>query len=235
MAITSIHPEVGENLGLEHKSLVAKIVERLESMIISGALQSGERLVEQRLCEQMGVSRSPLREAFRLLENRGFVTREARRGVTVAKTSLKEAIDAYTIRANLESLATYLAVKRNEPGLVAKLKELHDKMTQVAAREDRKSYYRLNAEFHAAVIEACGNHQLIEMLDMFARHTARYRREVLAIPGKLESSLKKHRALIRSIEQGDAEQAEALRKASILENIELIEKRYNKERGTDED
>jgi len=225
-------PGTLERLGTQHKSLVTEIVEQLEAKIISGELKPEERLVEQTLCEQMGVSRSPLREAFRLLENRGFVKKEARRGVTVTKASLKEAIDVYVIRANLESLATHLAVKRNDPGLVRVLKELHQKMVQVAGKGDRKTYYRLNAEFHSAVIRACGNEQLIDMLDVFGKHTARYRLQVLSIPGKLEESVKKHGALIRSIELGDAERAEALRKESILENIALLEQHLEEKKGT---
>ncbi len=228
----SLEPGTLEKLGTEHKSLVTTIVEQLESKIISGALKPGERLVEQTLCEQMGVSRSPLREAFRLLENRGFVKKEARRGVTVAKASLKEAIDVYVIRANLESLATSLAVRRNDPELVRILKELHEKMLQVARKGDRKTYYRLNNEFHSAVIRACGNEQLISMLDVFGKHTTRYRLQVLSMPGKLEESVKKHGALIRSIELGDAARAEALRKESILENIALLQQHLEDKKGT---
>ena len=228
-------PETFGKLGAEHKSLVATIVEQLESKIISGALKPEERLVEQTLCEQMGVSRSPLREAFRVLENRGFVKKVARRGVTVTKGSLKEAIDVYVIRANLESLATSLAVRRNDPQLIGILKELHKKMVQVAEKGDRKTYYRLNNEFHAAVIHACGNDQLIDMLDVFGKHTTRYRREVLSIPGKLEESVKKHNALIRSIERGDAKQAEELRRESILENIALLQQHFDNKGGPHED
>lgn len=218
-----------QKLGSEHKSLVSTIVEELETRIISGVLAPGSRLVEQTLCEQMGVSRSPVREAIRVLENRGFVKKEARHGVTVSHATLKEAIDAYTIRANLESLATYLSVKQSTPELVSTLKELHRKMTEVAEKGDRKAYYRLNTEFHETVIGACGNSQLIEMLGIFSKQTARYRKEVMAIPGKLDESLKKHRALIRSIEQGDAEEAEASRKASILENIALLRRHFESE------
>lgn len=217
-----------EKLGAEHKSLVATIVEQLESRIISGALQPGERLVEQTLCEQMGVSRSPLREAFRLLENRGFVKKQARRGATVAEASLQEAIDVYVIRANLESLATSLAVKRGDPTLVGRLRALQEKLVEAVKRGDRKTYYRLNHEFHATVIRACGNQQLIDMLEVFGKHTSRYRIQVLSIPGKIEESVRKHEALIRSIEIGDADLAEALRKDSILENIALLKQHFDK-------
>jgi DNA-binding GntR family transcriptional regulator len=156
------------------------------------------------------------------------------RGLTQENGHGHLAIDVYVIRANLESLATYLAVKRNDPHLIGVLRELHEKMVQVAKKGDRKTYYRLNGEFHSAVIHACENEQLIDMLDMFGKHTARYRSEVLSIPGKLDDSVKKHSVLIRSIELGDAERAEALRKESILENIALLQQHYDN-RGHHED
>jgi DNA-binding GntR family transcriptional regulator len=220
-------PREPEGLGDTHKSLVATIVETLESRIISGALKPGERLVEQRLCEQFAVSRSPLREAIRILENQGFLIKRARRGVTVAEATLKEAIDVYTIRANLESLATFLAVRRHEPDLVGRLRELNAKMVRAVEKGDARSYDRLNTEFHDTLIQACGNERLIQMLTVFAKHTARYRKEVLSIPGKLEESVRKHEALIRSIESGDASGAERIRRNDILANIPLLEQRFN--------
>lgn len=223
-----------ERGGIAHKSLVAAIVEKLEAQIISGELKPGERIVEQKLCEQYGVSRSPIREAFRILENQGFLVNRARRGVSVARATLKEARDAYTIRANLESLATFLAVKRKEPGLVERLKELHREMARMVEQGDEKGHARLNDRFHEVLINACGNEQLIQMLMVFAKHTARYRKEVLSIPGKLDESLRKHEMLIRSIEYGDAEGAERIRKNSILANISLLEQRFDGEK-VDED
>ncbi len=225
-------PEAG---GIEHKSLVAAIVEKVEAWIISGELPPGERIVEQKLCTQLGVSRSPVREAFRILENRGFLVNRARKGVSVARATLQEARDAYTIRANLESLATFLAVKRQEPGLVERLKELHREMGRAIAAGDEAAHSRLNDRFHETLINACGNEQLIQMLTVFAKHTARYRKEVLSIPGKLDESLKKHEMLIRSIEYGDAEGAERIRKNSILANIPLLEQRFDGEKGQHED
>ena len=227
--------QASEAVGIEHKSLVAAIVEKLEAQIISGALRPGERIVEQHLCELLGVSRSPVREAFRILENQGFLVNRARKGVSVARATLKEARDIYTIRASLESLATFLAVKRGDPGLVRRLKELHREMARVIAEGDEKAYTRLNDLFHETLIDACDNQQLIQMLSVFAKHTARYRKEVLSIPGKLDESLKKHEMLIRSIEYGDAEGAERIRRNSILANIPLLEQRFDGEKGEHED
>lgn len=211
---------------IEFKSLVSTIVEELEKQILNGELKPGERIGEQRLCEQLGVSRSPVREAFIILESQGFLIREARKGATVAMATLKEAIDVYTIRANLESLATYLAVKNNKPGLVQELKELNKQLEQVHFSGNEKEYFMLNEKFHETLINECGNQQLIQMLNVFAKQTARYRKMVLSIPGKIEESIKRHERLIKSLEYGDAEGAEKIRKESILANITLLVQRF---------
>lgn len=218
---------------LKLKSLVETIVENLEEQILTGQLKPGERIGEQKLCEQLGVSRSPVREAFIILENQGFLVKEPRKGVTVAMTTLKKAVDAYTIRANLESLATYLTVKNNSPGLIEKLKKLNKEVEQACAAANKNKYYRLNNLFHETVIQECGNQQLIQMLAVFAKHTARYRKEVLSIPGKMEESIKNHNILIKSLEYGDAEGAEKIRKESILANINLLKQRYEEEKNVE--
>lgn len=214
---------------LEHNSLVDTIVEKLETMIINGTLKPGERIFENKLCERLGVSRSPIREAFRILEGQGFLVNQPRKGVSVARASFKEATDAYVIRANLESLAIVLTVQKREPGLVESLKVIHENMKKLASLGDEAGYIRANDEFHEIMVKACGNDQLIQMLGRFVKQTARYRKMVFVIPGKMDESLDSHEMLIRSIEFGDAEGAGNIRKNSILTNIRLLEKLFQGE------
>jgi DNA-binding GntR family transcriptional regulator len=210
---------------INHKSLVEYIVDNIEQQIIDGALKPGERIIESALCKKLNISRSPIREACRIMESRGYVVRIPRRGVFVAQVSPQEAEDIYRIRANLESLATYLAVKNMDPETLNQMKALHRKMIKLAEKENISGYYRSNLKFHKVLINACGNKRLIQMIDTFVKQTRRYRVEVLSIPGRLKASIENHEKIIRSIEQGDAEQAELLRKNTILNNIpKLIDK-----------
>lgn len=206
----------------EHKSLVASIVETIEEKILNGELQPGEWIRELNLCDELGVSRSPIREALLILENQGFLVKEARKGVRVAKTTYKEAVDAYTIRANLESLATFLAVRSGKQGLAAQLQALNQQLVKACADGNEKDYYQLNTRFHQTLIGACDNERLIRMLHVFTKQTARYRKGVLYRPGRMEESLKRHELLIKSVEEGDAEAAERLRKEAILGNIKYL-------------
>ena len=215
---------------IKQKSLVDYIIQDLEDKIISGILEPGERIVEETLCKEFGVSRSPVREALRTLESQGYVTREPRKGVTVSRVTAKEIEDTYRIRANLESLAVYLAVKKQDPKVLQQLEKNHHKMTDLA--EDGKvsgAYFNLNLQFHKILVDACDNKRLTQMIDTLVKQTRRYRAHILSIPGRIEASLKNHEMIIRSFEAGDAKKAESLRKTTILKNIRTFTEKFEKE------
>ncbi len=205
---------------IKHESLVEKIVQGLEKKILDGSLKPGERIIEVSLCKILGVSRSPLREAFRILESKGFVTREPRKGITISQITPREVEEIYVIRANLESLATYLAVKKQNPDALKKLRKLHQQMVAVAIKGNTSAYFSLNLKFHDTLIGACENSRLIRLIDTFGKQTMRYRLEAITVHGWMDSSIKIHEAILDSFASGDAEKAEQLRKQSVLSHIE---------------
>jgi len=219
---------------INHKSLVEHIFQDLENKIIAGALKPGQRVVEEELCRSFGVSRSPVREALRILESQGFVQREPRRGVTVTKISSKEAEDIYTIRARLDSLALYLAIKRNKPDVVPKLKKLHEKMLAVAEGNNVNEYFKLNQKFHELIFRESDNQRLIKLLETFDKQTLRYRRMVVHAPGWMQDSIKNHESIIHWFETGDLEHAEKIRKSTIMSNIRQRFSTKNIEEENDE-
>jgi len=215
---------------IKQKSLVEYIIQDLEDKINGGVLKPGERIVEETLCKAFGVSRSPVREALRILESQEYVAREPRKGVTVSSVTAEEIDDTYRIRANLESLAVYLAVKKQDPKVLQQLGKIHNKMMKLA--EDGKvsgAYFDLNLKFHKTLVDACGNKRLIQMIDTFVKQTKRYRTQILSIPGRIEASLKNHEMIIRSFEAGDAKKAESLRKETILKNIHTYAEKLERE------
>jgi DNA-binding GntR family transcriptional regulator len=220
---------------IQQKSLVEYIIQDLEEKINSGVLKPGERIIEEALCRNFGVSRSPVREALRTLESQGYVKREPRKGVTVSVVTAKEIEDIYRIRANLESLAVYLTVKQQDPKVLKQLNTIHQKMIKMATGEKvTDTYFNLNLKFHKTLVDACGNPRLIQMIDTFVKQIKRYRMKILSMPGRLESSLKNHEMIVRSFEAGDAEKAESLRKETILRNIRTFTERSGEEKK-DED
>jgi DNA-binding GntR family transcriptional regulator len=201
---------------IKQKSLPEHIAEDLERKIIAGTLRPGQRIVEQALCRTFGVSRSPVREAFQMLESQGFLVREPRKGVSVARVSPQEAEQIYRIRACLEGLAVSLAVEQRTPALLASLKKLHQQMVEAAARRRVSTYQALNEKFHELLLAASGSPRLIQLIRSFDKQTVRYRLAVTNAPGWMPNSAKIHEAIIASFETGDAEAAERLRRESIL-------------------
>ncbi|MHB8910036.1 MAG: GntR family transcriptional regulator [Syntrophales bacterium] len=205
---------------IKQKSLAEHIVEDLEQKIISRTLKPGQRIIEEALCRTFGVSRSPVREAFQILESRGFVVREPRKGISVAKITPQEAEDIYRIRASLDGLATALAVQKRTPELIKKVRKMHEQMIRAAEKENGAAYQVLNQKFHELIISACGNPRLIQLIDNFDKQTMRYRLAVMSGPGWMRNSTRLHTAIVDAVEAGDAEAAERIRRKSILGQVE---------------
>jgi DNA-binding GntR family transcriptional regulator len=204
---------------IKQKSLAEHIASDLVRKIVDGALVPGQRIIEQALCRTFGVSRSPVREAFQILEAQGFVVREPRKGVSVAKVTPQEAEHIYRIRASLEGLAMSLAVQNRTLELVEKLKALHRQMVQAAARGKVASYHKLNEKFHELLIGSCESPRLIQLIQSFDRQTLRYRLAVTSAPGWIANSTRIHEAIVASFEAGDAEAAERIRREAILSQV----------------
>jgi DNA-binding GntR family transcriptional regulator len=205
---------------IQQKSLAEHIVEDLEQKIIAGVHAPGQRIIEEALCNVYGVSRSPVREALRILENQGFVVREPRRGISVAKITPQEAEHIYRIRANLEGLAMSLAVQNQTPELLKKLKEFHQQMIRAAEMKTPSTYHKLNQKFHEMIINACNSPRLIQLIHSFDKQTTRYRLAVTQAPRWMVTSAQIHAAIVAAFEAGDAEAAEQIRKKAILGQIE---------------
>jgi len=205
---------------IRQRSLAEHIVEDLERRIIARTLKPGQRIIEESLCKTFGVSRSPVREAFQILESRGFVVREPRKGISVAKITPQEAEDIYRIRASIEGLAMSLAVRKQTPVLLKELKKLHAQMIRASVKENGKTYNNLNQKFHELIIIACGNQRLVRLIRNFDKQTILYRLAIVNSPGWMLNSTKIHEAIITAFEAGDAEAAEQIRKESILGQLE---------------
>jgi DNA-binding GntR family transcriptional regulator len=205
---------------IKQKSLPEHIADDLERKILAGTLKPGQRMIEEALCRAFGVSRSPVREAFQVLESQGFVVREPRKGVSVAKVTPQEAADIYQIRASLEGLATALAVQRRTPALMTQLKQAHQELRRAAGQDNLRAYQRLNRRFHELVIGGCGNPRLIQLIRAFDKQTLRYRLAVRSAPGWMANSMRLHALTMASFEAGDAEKAERIRKEAILSQID---------------
>src|SRR5687768_2144921 len=142
---------------MQSSSLPTLVQRELTQQIIAGDLRAGGKLNEVDVAARLGVSRGPVREAFRALEESGLVRFEKNRGVFVRSVSLREADEIFELRALLDGFAGRRAAKNATANDVAGLEHLVSRMDAAAARGDSDAYFALNLEFHERIVELAGN------------------------------------------------------------------------------
>jgi phosphonate utilization transcriptional regulator len=178
---------------------------RRERRIVAGELAPGAKLNEAELASAMGISRGPVREAFRALEQAGLVQTEKNRGVFVRLVSLEEANEIYEVRAALESQIGRLAAERAKPAQLERMRAIVKRMHSAGRKRDPDAYFPLNIEFHELLAEAAGNRSLAAHYRRVVNELNLYRRE--AIQRNLDVipvSTREHEAVVEAIAKGDA-------------------------------
>jgi DNA-binding GntR family transcriptional regulator len=165
---------------------------RLREAIVTGELEPGTRLLENELADRMQISRTPLREAFRQLEAEGLVQRVPAVGVFVAAVSREDADDVYLVKGALQVLAVDLACQRITDRELAELRFIVDEMKAAVDRADHAYYADLVDRFHALLLTAARSATLAGLYATLESRIRRYRRFVLAQPGREADSFQEH-------------------------------------------
>jgi DNA-binding GntR family transcriptional regulator len=189
----------------ERRVLHEAVAERLRDLIVEGVLAPGAHLNERVLCERLGVSRTPLREAFRTLAGEGIVELQPNRGAVVATLSREDVEHAFELMAALESLAGGLAATRATGAERDELRALHFEMLAAHARRDLPTYYRLNSTIHRRLVACARNPVLAET---YARLNARLqslRFRSNLNRDKWDAAVAEHAAMIEALDAGDGE------------------------------
>ncbi len=190
------HPTIAM---LQTSSLTSAVQQALERMITLGELGPGDKLNEAALAERLGVSRGPVREAFRVLEEAGLLTLKKNRGVYVRQIPLQEALEIYELRAMMEAhVGAVLAESASEEQLTS-LQVMIDSMEQAVQAQDSALYYRLNVEFHETMVSFAGNRKLYLLYRRLTRELALFRRRNLAVQSLLTGSIQEHREVLAAI------------------------------------
>ena len=196
-------------------STVEGVSQYLEKAIVFGELKPGSRLIERDLAETLGVSRIPIREAFRILEVAGLVKIIPRKGAQVTAISPKEIEDIYTLRAHLVSLAAKLAASHAQESDLQAMSQISERMTEKMKKNDFRSYFELNVQFHHLLAKASGNQKLKQILENLGKQTFRFRYISLGLPGRLKLTLGKHQQLIAAIKNRNGKLSEKIAKRNI--------------------
>lgn len=196
----------------EIKPLRDKIVSSIRDAIIEGRIKAGERLMEPDVARNLGVSRTPLREAFLQLESEGFVKVTPRRGAVVSELSVKDAEETYVIKSALEGLAARLAVKNMTEELLQQLRSLNNEMEKKSKQKDKdyRAILDLNAKYHYLMNKASGNEKLCHSINLLRKQTLRYNYIYLNVLSHIDQSIQEHKAIIDALEQRDQKLTEKL-------------------------
>jgi len=196
----------------EIKPLRDKIVSSIRDAIIEGRIKAGERLMEPDVARNLGVSRTPLREAFLQLESEGFVKVTPRRGAVVSELSVKDAEETYVIKSALEGLAARIAVKNMTEDLLQQLRSINNEMEKKAKQKDKdyRAILDLNAKYHYLMNKASGNEKLCRSIGLLRKQTLRYNYIYLTVLSHIDQSIQEHKAIIDALEQRDQKLVEKL-------------------------
>ena len=192
---------------LRSASLSSAAQHEIERMILEGEIKAGAKLTEAWLSERLGVSRGPIREAFRMLEEAGLVRQEKNRGVFVREIPLEEALEIFDLRAAMDELIGRRLAESITPEQMKAMRAIVDEMDSAARAGDADTYHLLNLQFHDALVTFAGNRKLAGIYRKLVKELALYRRRNLRDQAVLPHSAAEHRAILKAIASGDAAHA----------------------------
>ncbi len=188
---------------VQNSSLTRLVADSVERLILSGELAPGAKLNEAVLADRFRVSRGPLREAFRLLEESGLIYQEKNRGAFVRVVELSEASELYDVRAGLDATAGRQLAQRINAEQLLVLRQLTDQMKRVDSH-DVAQFHRLNLEFHDQIIAMTGNLTLIETYRKLAKRLTLFRKRNLMAAMAIPHFAQEHTAIVDMLERRDA-------------------------------
>jgi len=220
-------------LKLEGYDLLSKkVYEILKKEIIKGSFEPGSKVLEGRIADQMGISRTPVREAIRELAAEGFVNLSPNQGVVVRSISAESIREVLQIHSALEGLAARLSCEVINEEDLKELENYVNKMEKLANKKDLSAYSGVDLKFHELIVNTCRNKRLIQMRKNISDQAQRYRIGSLSIPKRLKESLKEHQKILEAFKTKDPKKADSTSQKHIqnaLKNIlnKVIEKQEN--------
>lgn len=189
---------------LQSSSLPMLVQREIERRILGGEFPAGSKLNETAVADLLGVSRGPVREAFRALEESGLVQLSRNRGVFVRQIALDEADEIYELRAVLEGFIGRRVAQRVTPEIARELATRVDRMERTTARRDVDGYYQENLAFHDRLAQLAGNAKLLGVYRRLVNELNLFRHSTLAQFGTLPVSTREHREIVKRIVAGEA-------------------------------
>jgi len=208
---------------IKKSTLHTQIVDALREMIMIGELKHGEKINENDLCASMEISKTPLREALRVLSAENLISLVPNRGAFVTKPSTGEIKEMFAVMSVLEGVCAHAAAEKMTPADFSHLEGLHAKLEEQFKFRNQKEYIRVNNRYHSFLQELAGNRTLNQIVKGLRKKILLYRFQSLNLPGRFEDSIKEHRELLTAFRDRDAPKAEKIMKNHLRKQSQAIE------------
>ena len=219
------------NLKIEgYELLNQKVYRVLKESIIKGFLEPGTKLLENKIAEEMHVSRTPVREAMQKLVAEGFVKTAPNQAMVITEVSLEDVKEVLQIRGVLEGLAASIAAKKINRQEIDELENLVVQMSLHVTKENLSSYCKVDDEFHDLILNICGNKWIIQIRDNLGSFIYRFRIKSLSVSGRLKHSLEEHQAIMESLREHNSAEADRLSQIHMENTVINILKNVVKEK-----
>jgi len=205
-----------------HRPLREIVYEELKMQIMTGKIEPGTRMMEVELAEDMGVSRTPVREAIRKLEKEGLVVIEPRRGAYASQLTKKDMLDILLVREAMEGLAAYLAVQNISEEQKKRIVEVAKAYDEALANGDTAALVDNDTEFHTILVEASGNRILLSMIEQLQEYVIRFRYLYYDDYKRAEKISEEHKIIAKAIVSGDADGAKKAASLHIERMKEMV-------------
>ena len=214
--------------------LAQEAAKRIREMIRKGALKKGDRILEAPMCQAMGVSRTPLREALRILSSEGLIELIPNRGAYVAQPSIKDIGEMFYVMSILEGTCARVCVEKMDDEGLRRLDDFYRKLEQHCQAEDREKYMAVNHSFHSLVQELAGNSVLSEVIDALRQKILLYRYRQIYQPNRLKESMQEHRDLQQAFRERNPEAAERFMQEHLTRQFNALKSVYSERKEVSE-
>lgn len=231
---TGKNKKMKNNLKIEgYELLNQKVYRVLKESIIKGFLEPGTKLLENKIAEEMQVSRTPVREAMQKLVAEGFVKTTPNQTMVVTEVSPEDVKEVLQIRGVLEGLAASIAAKKINRQEIVELENIISQMSLHVTKKNLSSYCQVDDEFHNLILNICGNKWIIQIRDNLGSFIYRFRIKSLSVSGRLKHSLEEHQAIMESLKKHNSEEADRLSQIHMENTVINILKNVAKEKDRD--
>jgi DNA-binding GntR family transcriptional regulator len=207
---------------IQRRSLHDELTERLRALITRGDLAPGEKVPEKELCLQFGVSRTPLREALKVLASEGIITLRPNRGATVTALTAKELEEVFPVMGALEALSGEIACTHITDREVEAIRKLHNAMVVHWKKGELQPYFRLNQQIHEAILEATRNDTLKSIYRGLSGRILSARYIANMSPARWAKAVEEHEAILKALSQRDGAKLSKLLKAHLANKLATV-------------